>query len=821
MRNDEQQPQQGPQAPQQYPYPGRPQNQEPPGRSPGSYAFEPPNQYNQQMPGNVPGGPPPGYRGSDPNNPPNVYNQQMPVNPPAGPPPGYYGPDPRNPSGYLPNQADNPLSQFPDDSYFPDLTMDMGSSLGYSQSIQYHSISIPQPSQPMPRLQQEREDRIRQLRQSRLQQSREDRMRRQQRRINPDATTIFSRRKEHHVLPENRSVLPPTIGEKPGQSGPVSLDAPFDARAGLPKSPSGGLAQPLVRRTNSAALSLAAEPAQDTGMIQRVKVARASSLISGALMLSSVLGLLQTFLFTYVFGGGVDGDAYLQAYLIPNLIYTVVAGGALSSAFIPVFTAYSVGKKDEKTAWYVASSALNLSVVAMIAFSIIGFFLAPLLVPIYAHGSPQSEIDLIVTLTRIMLIQAIVLGSGVIVGAILNTKQDFGRTALGTVLYNVGLILGLLPGFFLTFHERTNSPGEAAVYAATFGVVLGALLQIGVQLPGLSKVKMRYSLVFDWRHPGVIQIVRQMIPRIINAVMLSFSTAVDRFLLSFLGAVVAAHLLTGLINEYFQAFSILLLPVSIFGSSVSTAAFPTLAGYVARGRLDRVRSIILETLRGILFLTIPSAVGLIVLAFPIAQTLLEHGNFTLQNAQFTSIALLFFAIGLPALAAVEILTRSFYALQDSKTPVTISVAQFILKIALSIILINMATFGVQWGMGALAFSTSIAGILEAVVLFILLSQRIEGFDLRALLGFFGRAAVASGVMAVVLFIARLGLDSVIDTTSTDKLFIPGILMALTKLLIELGVGSVAFLVVARLLHMEEMNTGLVRRVLNILRVPWL
>src|SRR6185437_14789695 len=135
---------------------------EPPGRSPGSYAFDPHNQYNQQMPGNVPGGPPPGYSGSDPNNPHNVYNQQIPASSPAGPPPGYYGPDPRNPSGYLPNQADNPLSQFPDDSYFPDLTMDMGSSLGYSQSIQYHSISIPQPSQPMPRLQQEREERVRQ-----------------------------------------------------------------------------------------------------------------------------------------------------------------------------------------------------------------------------------------------------------------------------------------------------------------------------------------------------------------------------------------------------------------------------------------------------------------------------------------------------------------------------------------------------------------------------------------------------------------------------------------------------------------------------------
>ncbi|HEX7735680.1 MAG TPA: murein biosynthesis integral membrane protein MurJ [Ktedonobacteraceae bacterium] len=820
MRNDEQQPQQGAQAPQQYPYPGQPQSQEPPGY----YAFDlnkPQNPQNPQGPGSAPGGPPPGYYGPGPNTPPNMYNQSIPASPSVGAPPGQFGGEPQHPSGHLPNQVNAPLSQYPDDAYYPDLTMDMGSSLGYSQSIQYHSISIPQPSQPMPR-----------LRQARLQQLREDRMRRQQRRLSPDATALFRRNEPGQgVLPANRSTFPPAGGAAPGQASSVSVDIPFDVRSPSPQ-PAGGAVQPGQLRSGPLGQPAASFPgpgpapasmaAQDTGMIQRVEVAKASSLISGALMLSSILGLLQTFLFTYVFGGLPAGAAYLQAYLIPNLIYTVVAGGALSSAFIPVFTSYAVGRKDEKTAWHVASSALNLSVMIMLAFSIVGFLLAPLLVPLYNPGASPAQLNLIVTLTRIMLVQAIVLGSGVIVGAILNTKKDFTRTALGAVLYNVGLDLGLLPGFFLTFHSRTSAPADAAVYAATFGVVLGALLQVGVQIPGLFKVKMRYNFVFDWRHPGVIQIMRQMVPRIINAIMLSFSTAVDRFLLSFLGAVVATHILSGLINQYFQAFSILLLPVSIFGSSVSTAAFPTLAGYVARKRFDRVRSIITETLRGILFLTIPSAIGLIVLAFPIAQALLEHGNFTLGDAQFTSVALLFFAIGLPALAAVEILTRSFYALQDSKTPVTISVAQFILKIALSIILLSiMVPSGVQWGMGALALSTSIASILEALVLFLLLSNRIEGFDLRSLLSFFGRIALASVVLAAVLFVARMGLDRIIDTTSAKQLFIPGILMAVTKLLIELGIGSLAFLVVARLLHMEEMNSGLVRRVLNLLRIPWL
>jgi putative peptidoglycan lipid II flippase len=688
-------------------------------------------------------------------------------------------PAPRSPL----NQPSEPGAEFSDDAYYPDLTMDMGSSLGYSQSLQYHAFSMPQPTQAMPRLDPAGQE-------------------------DSDATILIPR-KRPPGFPANQGISPADIPSrrffKPEETFGETYADPFPAT-----SRALSLGSPAQQSTVAAVFQPAAEPAQDTGIIQRVRVARATSLISGAFLISSVLGLVQTFLFTYIFGRSTSGEAYLQAYLIPNLIYTVIAGGALSSAFIPVFTTYAVTRNDEKTAWHITSSALNISVVSMIVLSIIAFFLAPVLVPLYSRA---DEVSLIITLTRIMLIQAILLGSGVIVGAVLNTKQDFTRTALGTVLYNVGLNLGLIPGLLLTFHERSLSPDSAAVYAATWGVILAAALQLGVQIPGLAKVKMRYTFAFDWRHPGVVQIARQMVPRVLNAIMLSFSTAVDRFLLTFLGG--------GLLNPYLQAFSILLLPVTLFGSSVSTAAFPTLATYVARGRFDRVRSIITETLRGILFLTIPSGVGLIVLSFPIVQTLLEHGNFDLQAAQFASITLLFFAIGLPGLAAVEILTRSFYALQDSRTPVTISVAQFVLKIAMSVILINLAVFGVQWGMGALALSTSLAGTLEAVVLFLLLSQRVGGFELRSYTGFFGRVFLAAGAMAIVLIVLRLELDRVIDTTSMSQLFLPGILKALLKLLIELGAGSLVFLVVARLLHIEEMNSGLVRRVLRLLRIPWL
>jgi putative peptidoglycan lipid II flippase len=195
-------------------------------------------------------------------------------------------------------------------------------------------------------------------------------------------------------------------------------------------------------------------------------------------------------------------------------------------------------------------------------------------------------------------------------------------------------------------------------------------------------------------------------------------------------------------------------------------------------------------------------------------------HFDLQGAQNTSLALSFFALGLPALAAVEILTRSFYAFQDSRTPVVISVAQFLLKIALSFFLVKLNVFGRQWGMGGLALSTSIAGMLEALVLFALLSRRMGNLDLRALFVFLGRVFLAVGLMAIILVLVRVILDHAIDTSKMPLTFY-GVLGALIKLLIELGVGTTVFLVVARVQHMEEMNTGLVRRVINLLRIPWL
>jgi putative peptidoglycan lipid II flippase len=655
--------------------------------------------------------------------------------------------------------------------------------------------------------------------------------------MHPDVTSIFPPWSQNRstearppfpaisaqLSPSWRDGAAPSMRQGAPTATPMEV-SPIPPTDSLPilaqSSPSGQVIDP------ASSLLPASEASQDTGMIQRVNIRRATFILTGAFVVSRVFGLLRTLLFAFVFGAGATSDAYLQAFFIPDFIFNVVAGGALASAFIPVFTKYMAGDNDEKSAWHIASAALNLAIAIMIVLALLAIISAGQIIPLYnpkpTTESPQvyaAHINLIISLARIMLLQAIVLGGGVIVTSILNARQHFLLPAIGTVLYNVGIIIGLLPGVYLAYHGQRSDLTFAA-YAATWGVVLGAILQVAIQIPGLVKVGMRYTFSFDWRHPGVIQIGRMMVPRIINAAMLYFSIFVDRYLITYLGVIFAADLVNGLVTQYYQALQILLLPLGIFGMAVSTAAFPTLAENVAKGRFDRLRSIIQETLRSILFLSIPSSVGLIVLGLPIVQVLLEHGAYNLQSAIYTTFPLAGFAIGLAGLSSVEILTRSFYALRDSITPVIVSVLQFIFKIALSLILINMAVWGPQWGTFALALSTSIAGTLEAIVLIWLLNERIGGLQLRALANFVGRIILAALTMGVGVFVIRFALDHVLVTTREGVgLGIGGSLLALIKLLIELFVGVFIYIRVARRLGIEEL--GPVKRVLDRLKLSWI
>ncbi|HEY6406510.1 MAG TPA: lipid II flippase MurJ, partial [Ktedonobacteraceae bacterium] len=339
--------------------------------------------------------------------------------PPVAPQPSVYPsppPPPQPPQYPQQSQEGQPHQQLP--PRYQEPIADMGSSLGLGQGMEYQYYETPQPSQNLPK-----------LRQARLQQLREERMRRQQRRMQPDETSIFpfwnkNRSSEarppfpatpqqmppswgNGSAPSMRPAVPPTPAKPPMQFSsaqtppmeisPIPPSGPLQHIA--PDSPSGQIITPAT------ALRAASEASQDTGMIQRVHIRRATYILTGAFVVSRIFGLVRTLLFAIVFGTGITSDAFVQAFLIPDLIFNVVAGGALASAFIPVFTKYMTGDRDEKTAWHIASAALNLAIAIMIVLALLAIIFAGQIIPLYnpkpALISPQdyaAHIDLIITL---------------------------------------------------------------------------------------------------------------------------------------------------------------------------------------------------------------------------------------------------------------------------------------------------------------------------------------------------------------------------------------------------------------------------------------
>ncbi len=728
-----------------------------------------------------------------------------------------------------PNPSTEPAAESPVLPQYQEPLLDMGSTLSYGQGMEYQYFNAPQPSQSLPTL---REARLRQLRSERMarQQSnngqiepRSERMVLQPPGNQADLTHLMLRRGVGTNVKPISGIFSQLRTTTTAKAGSLKESAAAEKLSALAHN----LAQRLLRDLRRLVGQLDREPVSDqaesaTGQMR--VMARATMILTGSFIVGRVLGLIRSSLFAFIFGTSLLSDAYVQAFLVPDLIFNVVAGGALSSAFIPIFTQYMLDKKDEKGAWHIASSALNLALAIMCFVALIAMIFAPWLVPLYNPNTDAYKLSLIVTLTRLMLLQSIIMGGGVILSSVLYARQSFMRPAVGTVLYNVGLILGLIPGFFLTFFGRSDAQMSFAIYAATWGVILGAIFQVAIQIPGVRKEKMRYTFAFDWKHPGVRQIGRQMLPRALNAAALYFSTFVDRALLLMLaaGPLLTSQQQNGLVTQYYQAFQLVLLPLGIFGMAVSTAAFPTMAENVTLGRLDRVRYIIEETLRSIFFLSIPSSVGLIVLGLPIIQVLLQHRAFNLDSATGTSVPLAFFAIGLVGLASVEILTRSFYSFRDSKTPVIVSMAQFALKIVLSLILLNLFKWGPAWSMASLAFSTSVAGLAEAAVMIWLLQRKIGMLQLRKLANFAGRVLLASIAMGAGVLLLRTLLDLLLQTTISESLGVLGTIFAIFKLGCELSAGLLIYIWATRHLGIEDFwKQGPVRRVLDRFKLSWL
>ena len=469
-------------------------------------------------------------------------------------------------------------------------------------------------------------------------------------------------------------------------------------------------------------------------------IASAATLVMLLFILSRGTGLLREMIIGARFGTAADLDAYLAAFRIPDLLFQLVAGGALGSAFIPTFAA-AWTEDSQQQAWLLFSRVLNLLTLFLILLcGLAMLFAEPLTARVIAPGFSVEQQRLTASLMRWMLASTVVFGaSGLIMGA-LNAVQHFLLPAVAPVLYNCAIIAGawlLAP--------------VVGIHGLVIGVAGGSVLHLLVQLPALMQQKVRYRFSFGVGDAQVREVARLMGPRVLGLLFVQLNFLVNTIL--------ASGLPSGSLSALNYAWLLMLLPQGIFAQAVATVAFPTFSAQVAAGNRAQLLETLTGLLRLILFLSIPAAFLLFVLDEPFVEILFQRGRFDAASTQAVAYALRFFALGLVAHAVVEIVVRVFYALHDTATPVVVGVAAMALNILFSLALIGRMSFG------GLALANSIATGLEMLVLLILLGRKVrsynqeagqattgQGLPVRQLLTSGGRSLLASAVMAgAVLF----------------------------------------------------------------------
>ncbi len=462
------------------------------------------------------------------------------------------------------------------------------------------------------------------------------------------------------------------------------------------------------------------------------QIARAATQVVLLFVLSRALGLAREMVVGAVLGTSAVYDAYLAAVRIPDIIFTLIAGGALGSAFIPTFTGY-FARDDAEGGWRLASTVINLSLVALTAVAALAWLAAPSIVPwLLAPGWTAEQQALTVSLLRVMLIAPVVFGvSGVVMG-MLNARQHFVLPALAPSLLNLALIAAvwlLVPSL--------------GVRGLAFGYVGGALLHLAIQLPALPRVGARYVPLLALRDPGVREVLRLMVPRVLGLAAVQINFLVNTNLASRLGE--------GAVSALNYAWLLMLLPQGVFAQGIATAAFPTFAEYIARGEGEAMRHTFAATLRAVLFVSIPAALGLALLGRPLVALLFERGAFEATSTEAVAWALTLYALGLVGHAAVEIVARAFYALHDTWTPVWVGGLAMALNVALSL---TLPTVVAGWGApphAGLALANSLAVLLEMSGMLLLLRPRLNGLEGRATAHSLARSGLAAAVMVVALF----------------------------------------------------------------------
>lgn len=555
-------------------------------------------------------------------------------------------------------------------------------------------------------------------------------------------------------------------------------------------------------------------------------MARNTLILMIAFATAKMISLAQTFIIASVFGAGDEWDAFVTANRIPEQIVLLIGGGALSYAFIPIFSSF-LAHNDRAGAWRLASQVINTVFVVTFLLSVLGFLFAPWLVEhVVAPGFDADKVDRTVKLMRILLISTLIFSVSGMFQGILHSHNHFLLPALSPILFDVGILFGVI---FLI--------GPFDVYGIAWGAVIGALMHLGIQVPGLIRYKMRWQLRLGWRDPNLRRVITLMLPRVAGLFVVTFNTLVFNNIASRMGS--------GAVAAFDWGYRLMNIPETLIGSALGFVVFPTLAAFSELGDMDNKRKSMSGALRFVIIATIPAAVGLILVGKPMIS-LLERGEFDANDSTLVYGALQFFAFGLIFQSLHEIIARSFYADKDTLTPLWIAV----LAAAANVIIVGglylgyvyqfddtvrsvFTDWGTQYaagdfsgaagslaighdrlidqiagvtGVGGLAIGYSATFLIELVLLLVILRRRWGNIDERDLIMTTLRTLAATVIMGV----AVLAADAVLGALNFHN---AGTIKTGLRILALAGVGGLTFLIAGILLGLREIRAlpGMIRR----------
>lgn len=465
-------------------------------------------------------------------------------------------------------------------------------------------------------------------------------------------------------------------------------------------------------------------------MTTNKKLIRSTGVISFATALSRVLGFFRDILFARYFGTNIFAQAFVVAFRLPNMLRDMIGEGATDAAIVPILTEYQHTRSQEEY-WHVAKIILNLMLTVLVALSVLGVVFAPFFVKIMAPGflEDPEKFALTVSLTRWMFPYILLVGLVAYAKGVLNSLHYFTTPAFSSVVLNVTMILTLL-----ILCPIIGVKGMVA------GVLIGGILEVLIQIPPLKARGFTFGGGFKIAHPVASRIGKLLMPRVLGSGVYQFSVLVDTVLAS-LSWIVGAG---GVAALYFST-RLVQLPLAVFGVALATAALPRLTKEIATGDLEQFRRTISFSLKIVFLIMLPSTIGLMMLAEPIVRILLQRGEFTSYSTAITANALFFYTFGLFAYSGIKILVSAYYSMGDTRTPVKTAAIALGVNICLNLIL--------MWPLkvGGLALSTSVAAMMNFVMLYTRLSRKVGDIGTESIMASVGRIASATAIMAVFLW----------------------------------------------------------------------